>query len=210
MVRAVIFDVFGTLMEIRSRQYPYRQLLREGAEQGRPPSINDLRALMTFEGGLVDAANLFRIRLTPCKLGKLRGALEQELESIRLYNDAQPAIDQLRRQGVKLALCSNLAQPYCATVRRLIPDLDAYALSAELKMMKPDPQMYQTTCQMMNVVPGKIDGDHCHHVLMIGDSPKCDQHGPREIGVLGYHLARSGSGGFRNLLEFVSAIERLR
>lgn len=210
MARAVIFDVFGTLLEIRDRQHPYRQLLREGARQGRLPTKRDVYVLMTFQGGLVETADLFRIRLTPYKLGKLQGALERELESIRLYDDAQPAIDRLRRQGVKLGLCSNLAQPYCAAVRRLLSDLDAYALSAELKMMKPDPQMYLATCRMLGVVPGGGDGDSSHRVLMIGDSPKCDQHGPREIGVGGYLLQRSGSGRFRDLLKFVTALKGLR
>lgn len=209
MVSAVIFDVFGTLLEIRDRQHPYRQMLREGAQQGRLPSRDDLRVLMTFQGGLVAAADLFRIRLTPYKLGKLQVALERELESIRLYQDAQPAIERLRSQGVKLGLCSNLAQPYCAAVRKLLPGLDAYALSAELKMMKPDPQMYLATCRMLGVIPGGRNGDPPHRIFMIGDSPKCDQHGPREIGVGGYLLQRSGSGRFRNLLEFVAALKGL-
>lgn len=209
MVRAVIFDVFGTLLEIRNRQHPYRQLLREGAQQGRPPSTHDLRVLMTFQGGLLEAADLFRIRLAPRQVDNLQAALERELESIHLYSDAQPAIDRLRSQGVKLGLCSNLAQPYCAAVRRLLPDLDAYALSAELMVMKPDPQMYLATCRLLGAVPDGGDGDPSHRVLMIGDSPKCDQYGPRQIGVGGYHLDRSGSGRFRDLLEFVTAMEEL-
>lgn len=34
MPAAVIFDLFGTLLEIRNRQSPYRLLLRLGSQQG--------------------------------------------------------------------------------------------------------------------------------------------------------------------------------
>lgn len=65
MSNAVIFDVFGTLLQIRNRQNPYRLLLREGARQGRPVSPTDLRALMTFNGGIAEAAAAFEITLSP-------------------------------------------------------------------------------------------------------------------------------------------------
>lgn len=35
MVDGVIFDAYGTLLEIRNRQNPYRRLLRLGSQQGR-------------------------------------------------------------------------------------------------------------------------------------------------------------------------------
>jgi len=39
-------------------------------------------------------------------------------------------------------------------------------------------------------------------VMMIGDSKKCDQDGPRQVGIMGYHLDRSRGGRFGDLLEF--------
>ena len=35
MVDGVIFDAYGTLLEIRNRQNPYRRLLRLDSQQGR-------------------------------------------------------------------------------------------------------------------------------------------------------------------------------
>lgn len=87
MVRAVIFDVFGTLLEIRDRQHPFRQLLREGAQQGRPPSRNDLRVLMTCQGG--DQPSLSNLCTSICS--KLRSANSFE------HADKQPLIDALVR-----------------------------------------------------------------------------------------------------------------
>lgn len=201
MSNAVIFDVFGTLLQIRNRQNPYRLLLREGARQGRPVSPTDLRALMTFNGGIAEAAAAFEITLSPQKLMELQSALEIELKSIQPFDDALPALDMIRNRGMKIGVCSNLLQPYCATVRRMLPGLNGYALSPEVGVMKPDPRMYQSACHLLGLEPGSAP-DAGSRVLMIGDSPKCDRDGPRQVGIMGYHLDRSGKGRFGDLLAF--------
>lgn len=206
MIAAVIFDAFGTMLHIQDRQNPYRRLLRDGHNQGRQASVDDLRTLMTFSGGLREAADLLGINLSSQRLMEYQEALELELDSIRLFDDASLAIDSLRAKGVRIGLCSNLAGPYCSAVRRLLPDLEAYALSAELKLMKPDPRIYQSVCEMLGIALGSDTDGHSQQVVMIGDSQKCDQKGPRLAGVMGYHLDRSGSGRFHDLVEFVNAV----
>lgn len=63
-VRAVLFDAYGTLVDITDKRAPFRQLLRIGERQGRCSSPADAWVLMTTSIGLRDAADLFRIRLT--------------------------------------------------------------------------------------------------------------------------------------------------
>lgn len=203
MMAAVIFDLFGTLLEIRNRQNPYRQLLRIGAMQGRPASPNDLRLLMALNGGLRDAADAFGIGLSSAQLAGLERMLELELASIRPFDDAMPAIGLLQKQGIKVAACSNLAGPYCLRVRSLLPGLDGYALSAELGLLKPDLGMYSTTCSMLGVLPGQVKSEQ---VAMIGDSRRCDELGPRSFGIQGYHLDRTGAGLFRDVISFANAM----
>lgn len=206
MITAIIFDVFGTLLHIEKRENPYRQLLRIGTRQGRPISPGDSKIIMTLDGGLSQAAGLLGIELSIDQLATLQGMLDAELESIRLFDDALPAIERLQQGGIKIGLCSNLAKPYCPVVRRLIPGLDGYALSAEEGAVKPDPQIYTAICSQLGVVPGRVFGVDAEHVLMIGDSKSCDVDGPRASGILGHHLNRSGGDGFRNLHDFVSAV----
>lgn len=206
MIAAVIFDLFGTLVEIQNRQNPYKQLLRLGTQQGRLASPADMRWIMTQAGGIREIADRFGIKLTAAKLSELEGALARELESIQPFEDALPAIEWLRERSIKVAICSNLAEPYCATAREHFPSLDGYALSAELGVMKPDPAMYQSVCAMMGVVPGKTVEANAVRVLMIGDSKKCDEVGPLSYGILGHHLDRKGAGCFGDLLTFSRAI----
>ncbi|WDU65015.1 HAD family hydrolase [Pseudomonas poae] len=200
MVEGVIFDAFGTLLEIRNRQNPYRRLLRLGSQQGRAASPNDIRWIMTHHHGLEDTAAAFGIKISPAQFASLQAALELELQSIRVFDDTWPAINLLRSHGIKIGVCSNLSGPYCSRVRELLPGLDGYALSADCGAMKPDQAIYQSILGMLSLGPGDLP-DSERSVVMIGDSKKCDEQGPRASGILGYHLDRSGLGRFRDLLE---------
>ncbi|AGN81905.1 HAD family hydrolase [Pseudomonas sp. GD03651] len=206
VAEAVIFDLFGTVLEIQDRQNPYRRLLRMGAEQGCSASPGDMRLIMTLSGGLREAAASLGITLSPWALAELQHALELELASIRIFDDAVVAIDLLRANGVKIAVCSNLAGPYCDSARRLLPDLDGYALSAELGVMKPDPMIYRYVSSLLGLEPEHAIDTKQGQIIMVGDSKKCDERGPRACGIQGFHLDRSGAGGFRNLVEFYNVI----
>lgn len=74
MVAAVIFDAFGTLVEIRNRQNPYRRLLRLGSQQGRAASPNDIRWIMTHGHGIEGTTAAFGIKVSPCQLADLQSA----------------------------------------------------------------------------------------------------------------------------------------
>jgi len=206
MIKAVIFDLFGTLVEIQNRQNPYRQLLRIGVQQGRAASPIDLRSIMAINGGLSEAADFLKIQVSRAQLANLQICLDLELQSIKPFDEAIPAIELLRQHQIKIALCSNLAGPYCSVARTLFPDLDGYALSAELGLLKPEPAIYQSVCAMLDVLQGQLPGVSDAQVLMIGDSKRCDEHGPRAVGILGHYLDRKGRGRIKNLLSFVQGI----
>ncbi|WP_313294728.1 HAD family hydrolase [Pseudomonas sp.] len=206
MIAAVIFDLFGTLVEIQNRQNPYRELLRIGAQQGRAASPSDLRSIMAINGGLAEAADFLEIQVSRAQLANLQRCLDLEIQSIKPFDDAVPAIELLRQNQIRIALCSNLAGPYCSIARDLFPGLDGYALSAELSLLKPDPAMYRSVCVMLDVFPEQASGLSDEQVLMIGDSKRCDEHGPRAVGILGHYLDRKGGGRIKDLLSFAQGI----
>ena len=206
MIAAVIFDLFGTLVEIQNRQNPYRELLRIGAQQGRAASPSDLRSIMAINGGLAEAADFLEIQVSQAQLANLQRCLDLEIQSIKPFDDAVPAIELLRENQIKIALCSNLAGPYCSIARKLFPDLDGYALSAELGLLKPDPAIYRSVCTMLDDLPGQVPGVSDTQLLMIGDSKRCDEQGPRAVGILGHYLDRKGGGRIKDLLSFAQGI----
>ncbi|MGQ5525338.1 hypothetical protein ACUHMQ_19035 [Chitinimonas sp. PSY-7] len=55
-IRAVVFDVFGTLAEIRDRRAPFKRLLRYAEELGRKPQSADVALVMAQRGSLSTVA----------------------------------------------------------------------------------------------------------------------------------------------------------
>ncbi|MFZ6759368.1 hypothetical protein ACO0K9_19355 [Undibacterium sp. Ji50W] len=45
-VQAVVFDVYGTIVEIRNKRGPFKKLLQLLAKKGRPPQADDAAKLM--------------------------------------------------------------------------------------------------------------------------------------------------------------------
>jgi FMN phosphatase YigB (HAD superfamily) len=203
---AAIFDAFGTAVQIGRKRHPFRQLLRIGAEQGRRPSIGDIQTLMTSSLSLEQAAECFGINVSPEQMLSLQRDLDDELASITVFPDAVDAMRLLKSRGILLGICSNLAQPYGPVLRNLLPEVDGFALSFELGVMKPDAGIYHGICHQLGVRPIWDMGASSDRVVMIGDSLKCDQDGPRIIGISGYFLDRRGAGPFSNLLRFAESV----
>lgn len=202
MISGVIFDAFGTVVRIGKRTNPYRELLKHGRRQGISFDPSALHVAMTMNLSFLELASHLGIALSTSKREELIQALELELSSIAPFPEALVAIQHLAEAGLKVGICSNLAGPYVPVVRQIFPDVDGYAFSCELGVMKPDPTIYHTICNQMGIEPGHLLSSTRGRVLMIGDSPRCDRDGPRGIGIMGYRLDRSSAGPIKDLKQF--------
>lgn len=109
---AAVFDALGTVVQIKRKHHPFRQLLREGARQGLRASASDLHKLMTTAFSLEAAAEYFGISVSADRMQALQDDLNEEVASITVYTDAIDALCLLKSEGVSIGICSNLAQPY--------------------------------------------------------------------------------------------------
>lgn len=192
-VQAVIFDAFGTLLRIQDGRHPYRQLLTIGKANGRQPKPDDASVLMEIPMTLTQAAAHLEIPASPEELDFLELVLAQEIAAIEPYPDGPPAVQSLQRMDVRVGVCSNLAFPYREAILRCYPDLDAYAFSCELGVMKPDPAIYRWSCNQLGVEP--------RATWMVGDSMRCDRDGPAAAGIRGFFLERANTSGDYTELE---------
>lgn len=206
MISAVVFDAFGTLLNLQSKRHPFRQLLKEGMKAGRRASTGDVRVLMSNPWSLEEAADHLSISVSPTRLQALQDDLDREVASITPFADGVEALELLRAEGVRVGICSNLCEPYGAAVLQAFPELDGYAFSYQVGAMKPDAVIYQSICNALQVTPGHLFGDQHDQIAMVGDSLKCDQDGPRAVGMLGFHLDRSGRGAVRDLVQFAQLV----
>ena len=185
-IKAIVFDVFGTLAQIGDKRAPYAQLMRLGRAMGRMQGPGDAARIMSSSLDLAAAARLFGLELEVDTLAALESDLLAELATISLFSDTIPALNALRGAGYQIGLCSTLAAPYAAPVRDLVPwSPDACAWSFEAGAIKPDPAIYAAVCAAL--------GCAAHEVLMVGDTLEADVAGPRRFGMAALHLARKGS-----------------
>lgn len=203
-IKAVVFDVYGTLVEIRDKRSPYKKLLHEIGHTGRSITSTDKIRVMTENLDLVSAARLFGVSLPGYLMDALQEDLRAELRSICLYPDAFFTLNALRNLGYQVALCSNLAAPYAAPVKALLPfEMDAYGWSFEVGAVKPQAEIYEYICASLGCTADEI--------VMVGDTLEADYEGPRRFGMHALHIDRTGNktaghelAGLDEVLRFLS------
>lgn len=155
-MKAVLLDAFGTLVEITNKRHPYAMV---GAS----------RSIMTKDVPLVDPDAI--------------AALNDELDSIVVYNDVIPFLEEMRAQGVRTAIVSNLARPYGEALTGLLGDyVDVLHYSYMEGRLKPDPTFFRTACEKLGVPPSSS--------TMIGDNYQNDYCGALEAGLSAAMIVR--------------------
>lgn len=196
--QAVIFDAFGTLVKITEPKAPYRELLKWMQQHGRAYQATDAHTIMAYSGDLNCIAHRLGMPLPDDILQELNLQLTQELASITLYNDSLQTIQHLQQQGIKVAICSNLAMPYGEVVEHMLPRLDAYGWSYAVGAIKPDAKIYQSVIDQL--------GCQAQNVLFIGDTPLADVEGPIQFGMHARLINRKSDQQLKSVLaEFYPA-----
>lgn len=199
-VRGVVFDAFGTLVEITNARRPFRQLYELAGSE--TIALKDYAtAIMCSPFTLATAARRFTPAATLEELERLEHDLEIELGSIRLFPEVESTLRRLREAGLKIAICSNLAAPYAEPVKRLLPfEPDALSWSFEVGVIKPDSHIYLDACARL--------GQGRSSLMMVGDKELEDYEGPTRIGMKALRLRRSGD--HREIGAITSISEILR
>lgn len=178
MVSVVIFDAFGTLIPKALRRVnPYSRLIGNGdsGKSVRRPFLTRNVAIDVF------AEELGLAYLVPL----LRREIQQEIDELTLYPDVELTLSKLRGAGYRIAVCSNLAFEYCASVRAILPAIDEFIFSCEVGAAKPEREIYIEACTRMSCRP--------RDTLFVGDSKKADIEGPKAFGMQARLIDR-GSG----------------
>lgn len=200
-IRAVLFDVYGTLVEIARRRAPYRQLI--DLAESRNASLDRQkarRAIMCRGGTLREAGEQLGLALSEQEWMRLEDALHEEVESVRLYPETEQVLVELRRRGVRTALCSNLAAPYIHPVESRIGHLiDVAIWSCEVGALKPEPAIFAAVLNQLKLPPTSV--------VMVGDSYVADVVGATNVGMRALHVDRlRGQGDIASLLDVLKRV----
>lgn len=170
---AVCFDLFGTLVEVSDQRGVWRDALAlvpyNARRQFKHRMLHENRSMENLVSELYRPAdkNLWKT---------VADNTAAEARSIQMRSGMSCIWSMLQRNGQKLGICSNLSQDYGPPAIEQLPTLpDVRALSYELGCAKPDPEIYQYVVDSF--------GNRPEQVLFVGDTPKTDILGPRQLGI---------------------------
>jgi putative hydrolase of the HAD superfamily len=188
MIRAVLFDLFGTLVESGSmsdRESVSHQVAAELCVDGQ--AFAEL-VRSTFDsrmkgelGGLTDTYVELARRLGGSPQPKqVDRAIEIRLNfSRQLLGDtsAAPVLDHLRSVGFRLGVVSDcsIETPTIWDATWLSSLLDAISFSCQLGVRKPHPEMYLEATRTLGVSPGEC--------LYVGDGGSHELSGAKALGM---------------------------
>jgi HAD superfamily hydrolase (TIGR01509 family) len=184
-IQAIVFDLYGTLIYLANETKPYAKLFR-GIGLQTPDDLRQARRIALSENfdNLSDFANIIKPN-SQVDFNAYQQELEKELASASLYPETLNVLTQLKEQGVKLGLISNLATPYKNPFFNLGLGeyFDEVLFSCDVGLRKPNPRIYQKMLEKLTITPS--------HALMTGDRMHADVDGPKSVGMNAVHLDRA-------------------
>lgn len=219
MIRAVLLDALGTLLEL---EQPGPLLVDELGRRGVVISQDEARAAIAAEIAyyrehLDEASTRARLEdlrrrcaevLRAALPGTARGLAADELGDAMLaalrfrpFPEVPAALSELRRSGMRIVVVSNwdvsLHEQLAAT--GISPLVDAAVSSAELGAAKPEPAIFAHALRLAGVERAEA--------LMVGDSPDTDVGGAERAGIAAVLVDRSGAGDARGQRRIASLAE---
>jgi putative hydrolase of the HAD superfamily len=185
---AVIFDLFGTLVDIFSLE-EYRAFIEdmcavlgvspadfmsrwdEKADEralGTVPVVEQLAALCRDLGVDVTPAQLERA--VEMRVAFVRGVMVPR-------DDAAATLAALRERGLKVGVISDCSEEVVAAwpSTPLAPLVHEAVMSAAVGLKKPDPRVYELSCERLGVAPGRC--------LYVGDGGSRELSGAAAVGM---------------------------
>ncbi|MEM7036105.1 MAG: HAD family hydrolase, partial [Bacteroidota bacterium] len=161
-IQGIVFDVFGTLLEIQDRRRPYQRLFAAmGLMEDEWRSAVET-VMRHSAGSKAEIVELLRPG-SPVPDFDFDGELQAELASVRAFPEVEEVLEALEEKYV-LAVISNAAQPYADHTfefdwRFSIQDT---LFSCEEGLLKPEKAIFERTAMRLHCAPEAL--------LMVGDS----------------------------------------
>ncbi len=169
---AVIFDLFGTLMDdfamsvgqtytelAEVLEVPYEQFIQLWRETSE---IRTAGAFQTVEASIEHVCSIMGVRVRPEQMAKaVEIRLQQTRRALEPRPDAVATLARLKDEGYKLGLLSNcsIEIPILWPQTIFAHLFDSAIFSSRERLKKPDPRIYRLTCERLGVMP-----EHCLYI----------------------------------------------
>jgi HAD superfamily hydrolase (TIGR01509 family) len=171
----VVFDAFGTLVEITDQRRPFapltRQMAPEKVARFRQMAMTTGLTLSELDAEIEGGATIGDIVVS-------QAAIAREVASTALRAGVR---EMLAGLPIQYGLCSNLSPDYVPALARFPEIKPAFRiLSCQVGCMKPDPAIYDLVINTAGVPACRI--------LFVGDTPAADIDGPTRAGMRAMHI----------------------
>ena len=186
MVKAVIFDMFETLVTLfEGKTYFGEDIARDVGVDPKVfrrewHSIEDDRSTgkYTIKEGLeivLKRLGVYSEELVEMAAGKRLEGLSDTFSAIP--KESMQLLKALKERGIKIGLITNTFsdEMECIKACSLYPYFDVALISYEQGIMKPDPEMFKRMTDRLGVEPGEC--------LYIGDGGSRELYGARDAGM---------------------------
>lgn len=183
MIRAVIFDMYETLITHYHGNGPLYFSPQMAAEA--EVSLEDFQTIWRGKeqerttGMLSLEETLSLIIKDDDKVKQIAAKRVATAESCfeNLHPEILPMLEELKRQNIKIGLISNCFSEEAKVIREscLAPYFDVMCLSYELKMRKPEPEIYAECVKRLGVKPQEC--------LYVGDGGSSELEAAHEFGM---------------------------
>lgn len=210
MVRNIIFDLYGTLVDIRTDEFSldfWRKAVQVFATGGASFSPSELRTAYskyvkralrrerlkhpTYKHVDIDLLQVFR-RLYSDKginadMSLLRRTAQRFRKDstlhLRLYDGVSELLDGLRSAGKKIFLLSNAQESFTLPEMEelgILRCFDGIMISSEERVCKPQKQFFEKLLTKF-----QLDPQEC---LMVGNDKNSDMLGAKGVGIRGLYI----------------------
>lgn len=207
MIKAILFDMDGVLID--AKEWHYIALNRALELFGF--TIEREAHLTTYDGlpTKKKLEMLADVHGLPRKLIPFINQMKQIYTLEIVYSNCKPkfnhqyALSNLKREGYKIAVCSNAVRQSVETMLHLAaldPYLDFLLSNQDVKKAKPDPEIYQTAIARLGLKP-----EEC---LIVEDN----ENGIRAAEASGGHVLKVGTVDdvtYENIMARIREVEAL-
>lgn len=216
MIKAVIFDLYGTIMTSQqgpeSKDEALSRILREA---GHGVYFQEVWAARQFVGfvdytrGRADTPQQYyekvlerlEIPPDPALIDRLV-TKDSEIEENLLYPDVAPTIKVLKARDVKTAIVTTIATwRFKPLLEQNNVHIDFVCTAREANAVKPDPRIYTTVLDKFGV--------SAEETMMVGDDPKTDIEPAKGLGMRTVLINREGRTQYPDADEVISSLTEL-
>ncbi|HZO49647.1 MAG TPA: HAD-IA family hydrolase [Gaiellaceae bacterium] len=217
MLRAVLFDVDFTLfrpglelgpegyrhlgerygLELDPARYEHARLTAIEQVPQHPELEHDEQVWIAFTEAIMEGMGGPRGGCRECATAMVREW--ERHENFQLYEDAIPALEQLRAHGLKVGLVSNGQRDLDEFVAHHRLQVDVAVGSLAHGRIKPHPSIFERALGALGVAP--------EEAAMVGDSLEDDIAGARALGMRALLVDRNGvHAGERDRIDTLLAL----